>query len=89
MADVIKDYARIFGRGFLIVSLTATNAYQVSHGKTLGAFIVGTAISLVWWSNARTSSKSELKFAGLVYGLGAGVGTAAGMTLAAAFYGGF
>ena len=82
----LREYARIFWRGFLIVLLTSTNVYQVSHRHYLGGFIVGVLISVVWWGNARSSSRSDLPCAGLCYGLGAGAGTLAGMVIATAFY---
>lgn len=84
----MTDYLRIFGRGFLIVFLTSTNVYQVSHRHFLGGFIVGVLISITWWANARTSARSDLRGAGLCYGLGAGVGTVAGMVLATLLYSG-
>lgn len=84
----MTDYLRIFGRGFLIVFLTSTNVYQVSHRHFSGAFVVGVLISVVWWSNARTSGRSDLPGAGLCYGLGAGTGTIAGMALATLLYSG-
>jgi hypothetical protein len=87
-AEALATYARTFGRGFLIVMLTATNAYQIVNKHYVGAFLVGTSISLVWWSNARTSARSGLPWAGLAYGLGAGTGTVTGMALATVLYGG-
>lgn len=86
MVTNLPTYARIFGRGFLIVFLTATNVYQVSHRHMLGGFIVGVLISVVWWGNARTSSRSELTGSGLCYGLGAGAGTLAGMAISSYLY---
>lgn len=84
--NTLTAYLRIFTRGFVIVFLTATNVYQVSHQHYGGGFIVGVLISVVWWGNARTSSRSELPAAGLCYGLGAGAGTLAGMLMAATLY---
>jgi len=84
----MSNYLRIFGRGFLIVFLTATNVYQVSHQHFAGGFVVGVLISVVWWTNARTSARSELPGAGLCYGLGAGAGTVAGMVLSTVLYSG-
>ena len=82
------DYLRIFGRGFLIVFLTATNGYQIPHQHYFGGTVVGVMISYVWWGNARTSGRSDLPHAGLCYSLGAGAGTLVGMVLSGMFYGG-
>ena len=78
----------LFGRGFVIVILTATNVYQIAHGHYPGAFVCGMAISCVWWTNAKTSGRSDVPFAGFWYGLGAGCGTLAGMLLMRWMYGG-
>lgn len=77
----MKDYARLFGRGFLIVCLTAMNVRQISAGNYGHAFVVGFGISLVWWFNSRNAARSELPLAGWVYAIGAGVGTITGMVL--------
>ena len=82
----MNEYLSIFGRGFLIVFLTATNVYQVSHGHYVGAFVVGFGISAVWWSNARKSNRSELPLAGTCYALGAASGTLVGMVVSTLFY---
>lgn len=77
----MKDYARLFGRGFLIVALTSANVRQISQGHYISALIVGFGISLVWWFNSRQAAHSDLPFAGLVYASGAGLGTLTGMFL--------
>src|SRR5688572_8378302 len=51
----LAPYVRVFMRGFLLVSLVSLNTTQIAAGNFPGAFVVGAAISLVWWSN---SSKS-------------------------------
>ena len=83
----ISAYAQVFGRGFLIVTLTSLNVFQVSHRHWIGGFCVGVLISVVWWSNARRSARSDLPLIGFCYGLGAGAGTVAGMVLSALLYG--
>ncbi len=70
-----------------MVLLVSMNTYQIAHAHYLGAFVVGTAISVVWWLNARTSARSDVKFGALLYGLGAGVGTVTGMAVMRWFYG--
>jgi hypothetical protein len=77
----LREYALIFWRGWLIVTLTAMNVRQIAGGHYLHAFIVGFGISLVWWFNSRNAAKSELVGAGLVYAIGAGLGTLTGMYL--------
>lgn len=74
-------YLRLFLRGFLIVCLTAMNVSEIAGGHYLAAFIVGFGISFVWWFNARNAARSDIRFAGTTYALGAGVGTVTGMLL--------
>lgn len=57
------------------------NTRQIARAEYVGAFVVGCAISSVWWWNARTASKIEEPFAWVAYALGAGVGTVIGMFL--------
>jgi hypothetical protein len=78
---------RVVARGFTIVVLTAANVYQVAHAHYLGAFVVGMAISIVWYSNAKTTARSDVPYAGLLYGLGAGIGTITGMFVMRMIYG--
>lgn len=74
-------------RGFLIVLLTAANIYQIAHKHYAGMFVVGMAISIVWWANAKTSSVTTVPGARYWYGVGAGCGTVAGTALMAWWYG--
>lgn len=74
-------YASLFGRAFLQVSLVALNVAQIAKGNYGGAFLVGGAISWLWFGNAKTAGRSEVRFAAAVYTLGAAFGTVAGMAL--------
>ena len=76
-----SSYLRLFGRAFLQVSLVAANVAQIAQGRYVGAFVVGSAISFLWFRNAREAGRSEVPGAAAVYALGAGLGTAMGMTL--------
>lgn len=78
----LKEYGRLFARGFLMVFLVSANTYFISHFDLVAAGVVGTTISVIWFSNARTAGRSELPGAAIVYGLGAGVGTMVGMSVA-------
>ena len=75
-------YARVFVRGFVLVALVAANTRQIASGRYVGAFMVGCAISAVWWFNSRCAARSDAPGAGVAYALGAGCGTVAGMFLA-------
>jgi hypothetical protein len=77
----VKGYALLFGRAFLQVSLVSANVVQIAHAQYLGAFIVGTLISLLWFFNARSAALNTLPGAAACYALGAGVGTVAGAWL--------
>lgn len=71
--------ARLFGRAFLQVSLVAANVVQIAKGQYLGMFLVGFAISWLWFGNARAAGRGE---AGQIfYALGAGCGTVIGCYL--------
>jgi len=74
-------YRPIFARAWLQVTLVAWNVVNVTQGDYLMAFISGTAISLVWWTNARTAAHTEAQHGRWAYGLGAGCGTVTGMLL--------
>lgn len=76
-------YVRIFMRGFTLVTLVALNTRQVSQGHYGGAFLVGGAISAVWWMNS-SSKREDVRGAAVAYALGAAVGTVFGMWLGAA-----
>lgn len=78
---------RLSGRGFVYVFLTAANVYQIAHQHYAGMFVMGTLISALWWGNARHSSQATVPYAGLWYGLGAGLGTVCGTAIMAWWYG--
>lgn len=67
-------------------ALITANTYQVAHGHELGIFMVGCAISWLWWWNAGHAGRSTDPFDGLVYGVGAGVGSLVGYLLTAWLY---
>ncbi len=78
----MREYLLLFGRAFLQVTLVAMNVAQIAAGHYPGAFVCGTAISVLWFSNARSAGRIERPGAAIIYGLGAGAGTVAGMALA-------
>lgn len=78
---------KIFGRGFLIVTLTASNIGQIAAHHWVGAFLGGFAISFVWWGNSRGAAHSNVVYGREAYALGAGCGTVFGMFLVKVLYG--
>lgn len=78
------EYARVFGRAFAIVVLTAMNVRFIAAGAVLPMFVTGAAISAVWWHNTRVASHSALPGAWLAYSAGAGCATVCGWWLAGA-----
>lgn len=74
-------HARLFARGFVIVTLTAFNVKSISHGAYLQALVGGFGISFVWFGNSRTAAHSDVRFAREVYAAGAALGTVFGMWL--------
>jgi len=77
----VREYLTLFGRAFLQVSLVAANVVQIAKGQYVGMFVVGAAISYLWFGNARSAGRSELPGAAWVYAVGAGCGTVAGAVL--------
>jgi hypothetical protein len=78
---------KVFGRGFLIVSLTASNVAQIAAHHYAGGFLIGMAISVVWWGNAHRAAEDNDPWLRWCYGLGAGAGTVFGMGLVKLVYG--
>jgi hypothetical protein len=76
-----RSYAALFGRSFLQVALVAANVVQLAKGQYIGSFIVGTAISWLWFGNAREAGRNDLPGAAFAYALGAGFGTVTGLFL--------
>jgi hypothetical protein len=82
-----RSHLHVFGRGFLLVCLTASNVAQVAGGHWHGAFVNGFLISWLWWRNSRTAAHSDAKYGQGAYALGAGLGTVAGMMVVRMIYG--
>lgn len=80
MPNGIMPYVRVFLRGFVQVALVSLNVRQVASGNYGGAFVVGGAISLVWWWNS-SAQRESMRGAGAAYAFGASCGTAFGMWL--------
>lgn len=74
-------YLRLLGKGFSMVALVAMQTRQIAAGRFGPSFVVGFAISSVWWFNSRSASHSDAPGAWAAYALGAGFGTVAGMWL--------
>ena len=70
----------IWLRGAVIVTLVSLNTRLLADGRR-SAVVVATALSAVWWLNARTASKVEGWQAASAYAFGAGCGTALGLWL--------
>ena len=56
-------------RAFSIVTCTALNVTQIAHGYYGRAFLAGSLLSLIWWTNTRNAARSELKLAQWFYPL--------------------
>ena len=77
----MSAYARLFGRGFLIVTLTAFNVTSISQHHYWWALAGGFGISFVWFGNSRQAAHTDLRGAREVYAAGAAFGTVFGMWL--------
>jgi hypothetical protein len=76
----VRPYLSLLGRGYVMVTLVSLNTIQVAHGRHVAAVGVGFLISLVWWSNS-SKKREDVRGAGIVYALGAALGTLTGMWL--------
>lgn len=85
-AKTVGRRAGIFLRGLAYVSLTSANVSQIASGHFGGGFVLGTAISVLWWNNAWRASHDDDKWLRWCYGAGAGLGTVLGMAAARWFY---
>lgn len=75
--------ALIFGRACLQVALVAWNVVNLSQHDYVLAFLSGSAVSFVWWTNSRTAAHATAAYGRCAYTFGAGVGTVLGMWLGA------
>lgn len=73
-------------RAFWLVSCTAANVKQIAGGHYGGAFVLGFAISWLWWKNARGAAWDDVTYLREAYALGAGLGTMTGMWVMQALY---
>jgi hypothetical protein len=64
-----------------MVSLVSMQTVLLAHGSVVGAAVGGLCISVLWWSNS-SKNREDVPYAGIVYGLGAAVGTVTGATVA-------
>lgn len=83
----MNGYVTVYARGFLMVSLVASNTAQIAGRHYVGAFLVGSAISWLWFGNARVAGRTDLRHARVAYALGAACGTVFAMWAMKAIYG--
>lgn len=74
-------HLRILLRGWLMVSLVSANTVHLASGHTSAAAVGGFCISCLWWSNS-SKHREDVRGAGVVYGLGAALGTITGSVVA-------
>jgi hypothetical protein len=67
------------------VALVAINTWQISHGKMVGAIVVGFLISLVWTLNVSKAAFACWRTR-LIYCSGASAGTLGGILIAKLIY---
>ena len=75
------QYANLFLRAFVMVSLVSLNTVQIAHGRIWAAVGVGGLISFVWFMNAGEAGRTSLPRvpAAMAYAAGAMAGTLLGM----------
>ena len=73
----------LFFRGWLIVTLTALNIVMLSRSQYFGAFLTSTALSAVWWVNAKHAAYTPGFWPGACYAFGAGTGCVTGLMIGA------
>ncbi len=75
----------VFCRGFAIVACTTANVAQIAGHHFGGAFVMGGAISYLWWGNANKAG-NHAKSLGKWYAFGAACGTVTAMWVVSWFY---
>ena len=78
-----RDLLVLFGRAWLIVTLTALNVGLIARRAYPLAVCTGFGISFVWYTNTRKAIEDRSRAAQVAYSLGAATGTGTGMVLAA------
>ena len=78
----LRELALLFGRGWLIVTMTAANVGMIAHGAYAPAIVVGFGISFVWYTNTGRASDDRSRAAQVAYSLGAAAGSGTGIWLA-------
>jgi len=81
----VKSKISLFFTGLIQVLLVVTNTYQVSHGKYIGAVLVGFLISMVWSFNVKKIAFGSLVDR-LIYAFGASFGTFLGILISEFIY---
>lgn len=77
----MRAYLRVYLRGLAMVTLVSCNTRQIAAGHISGAVGVGFLISWLWWANS-SKGRPDVKWGGIVYGVGAACGTALGYAIA-------
>jgi len=76
---------KAFFLGLGVVGLVSVNAIQVNHKHYVGAFIVGTLISVIWVSGVNHVVKAALSTK-ISYCIGAGIGSTLGIVVSNIVY---
>jgi hypothetical protein len=79
----VREHARIFGRGFVLVFLVALNTRMIATANLPGALGAAFAVSWVWWGNSRSASSCDVPWARECYAAGAGLATVCALLLTA------
>lgn len=74
---------RLIVRGFVQVAPTGAATVFIASHNWIGAACASFVISFIWYGNVRASVRAPGYGPALCYGVGASLGTVAGMTLAA------
>lgn len=77
----MRELARLFLSGFLIVTCQAVNVYQIAHLNYPGSLTAGFLISWIWWENAGRAARDKSRVKQATYAIGAACGTVFGMAL--------
>ena len=64
-----------------MTTMVAANTVYLATNALGQAATLSLLISMLWWSNS-SAKREDLPYAGMAYGIGAGLGTLTGATLA-------
>lgn len=74
-------HVQIAGRAWLLVTLVSCTTILLASHQVLPAMAGACLLNWVWWANS-SRHRHDVPWGGFTYGIGGGLGTLTGMTIA-------